>query len=288
MPYDSLRKLDNTWQEKFFVRFSAFGIQEMKAIEIEQLHFRVNGKEILRDINLSLEEGRFLGVIGPNGSGKTTLLRLLLGILQPSSGSVKIFTQPPREAIRQGIFGYLPQAHKIEVNFPARAIDIVLMGMYSRLGFFRGPSSKDTQRAREMLAVMGMEGFGDQPFGNLSGGEQQRVSIARALIHTPKILILDEPSTGIDVVGQEDFYHLLGGLQRKLQLTIVMVSHDIGTVSSYVDEIACLNKSLHCHGSPSTALDETVLKNLYGKTTDLVVHADRCEKCERLQRGDQP
>ncbi|MCX5906698.1 MAG: metal ABC transporter ATP-binding protein [Deltaproteobacteria bacterium] len=260
----------------------------MKAIEIEQLCFRVNGKEILDSINLTLDEGKFLGIIGPNGSGKSTLLRILLGILKPSTGGVKIFGQSPEQAVRQGVFGYLPQTQKIEMDFPARAIDVVLLGLYKQMGPFRWASAKGIQRAQGLLTLMGMEDFADQPFGSLSGGEQQRVSIARALIHDPKILILDEPSTGIDVVGQEDFYHLLRGLQKKYSLTIIMVSHDIGTVTSYVDEIACLNKTLHCHGSPSVILNEEVLKTLFGKGVDFIVHTAECEKCERLQHGGKP
>ncbi len=260
----------------------------MKAIDLDRLYFRVNGKVILENINLHLEGGKFLGIIGPNGSGKTTLLRILLGILKPTTGEVKIFGKTPKEAVQKNILGYLPQSQKIEMNFPARAIDVVLMGLYAQMGPFHFPSQEEIQRARSMLAVMGMEGFEDRPFGSLSGGEQQRVSIARALIHSPKILVLDEPSTGIDVVGQDDFYHLLRGLQKKYQLTILMVSHDIGAVSSYVDEIACLNKTLHCHGTPSVTLSEEVLKNLYGRGVDFIVHRGECEKCERLQHGRKP
>ncbi len=260
----------------------------MNAIEFDRLHFRIDGKDILENINLQLEEGKFLGIIGPNGSGKTTLLRILLGILKPSSGQVKVFGESPREAVQKRIFGYLPQSQKSEMNFPARAIDVVLMGLYAQMGPFHFPSREEVQRARGMLGLMGMEGFMEEPFGSLSGGEQQRVSIARALIHNPKILVLDEPSTGIDVVGQEDFYHLLRGLQKKYQLTILMVSHDIGAVSSYVDEIACLNKSLHCHGAPSVTLNEEVLKKLYGKGVDFIVHTAQCEKCERLKHGGNP
>lgn len=254
----------------------------MNAVEIKNLSVSINSREILRDINLELEEGKFLGIVGPNGSGKTTLLRTIIGIIKPTSGAVRIFGSIPFDAIRNGMFGYLPQSQKIEMNFPARAIDVVLMGIYSRLGIFKWPSKKDTDRAKEMLSIMDMSGLENEPFGDLSGGQQQRVSIARALINNPKILILDEPSTGIDVVGQEDFYHLLKGFQKKLNLTIIMISHDIGTVTSYVDEIACLNKTLHYHGSPLGALNDAVIKQLYGKHVDIMMHTDLCEKCERL------
>jgi len=254
----------------------------MKAIEIENLDVSINSKDILKGINLELDEGKFLGIVGPNGSGKTTLLKAIIGIIRPTSGTVRIFGASPFEAIQKGIFGYLPQSQKIEINFPARAIDVVIMGIYSRLGMLKWPSRQDIDRAKEMLSIMDMAGLENESFSNLSGGQQQRVSTARALINNPRILILDEPSTGIDVVGQEDFYHLLKGLQKKLNLTIIMVSHDIGAVTSYVDEIACLNKTLHYHGSPLGALNDAVIKQLYGKHMDIMMHTEFCEKCERL------
>ncbi|BCB95835.1 zinc ABC transporter ATP-binding protein [Dissulfurispira thermophila] len=259
----------------------------MNAVEIKNLDVSINNKEILKDINLELAEGRFLGIVGPNGSGKTTLLRVIIGIIKPKSGSIKIFGDTPIIAIKKGIFGYLPQSQMIETTFPARAIDVVLMGIYSRLGVFSWHSKEEINLAKEMLSMMNMSGYENELFGNLSGGQQQRVSIARALINNPKILVLDEPSTGIDVVGQEDFYHLLKGLQKKLNLTIIMVSHDIGAVTSYVDEIACLNKTLHYHGSPLGALNDTVIKQLYGKHVDIMMHTELCDKCERLQSGQK-
>lgn len=157
-----------------------------------------------------------------------------------------------------------------------------MMGL-PRRGLFRRHSKEDIIRAREILSIMGVEDYEDHPFGSLSGGQQQRVSIARALASNPKILALDEPSTGIDVVGQEDFYHLLRGLQRRFNLTIIMVSHDIGTITTYVDEIACLNRTLHYHGNPLGAFDQDVLKKLYGNKVEIIMHTGLCEKCERLR-----
>lgn len=256
----------------------------MDAIEINNLSVILSGKEILTDINLSLAEGKFLGIVGPNGSGKTTLLRAILSLIKSYKGEIKIFGKPPEGCLRQGIFGYVPQHLNLDINFPASAVDVVMMGLYGRLGLFRWPSAKEKQRALEYIELIGMSGHENKPFGNLSGGEQQRISIARALVGNPKILILDEPSTGIDVVGQEDFYHLLKGLQKRLRLTIIMVSHDIGAVTAYVDEIACLNKILYYHGAPLGALDENVLERLYGKNVDILIHSDVCDKCERLRK----
>jgi zinc transport system ATP-binding protein len=253
------------------------------AVAIEDLSVVIKGKEILKNINFTLEEGIFLGIVGPNGGGKTTLVRAVLGLLTPTGGTIKIFGQSPKSLIGRNFFGYMPQHHNIDPNFPARAIDIVLMGRYRFSGFLRWPGKKDSKKALEYLSIMGVEKQAYEQYSRLSGGQQQRVSIARALAEEPKILVLDEPSTGIDVIGQEDFYHLLKGLQKRLKLTILMVSHDIGTVTTYVDEIACLNITLHYHGNPVGALNEKVLSSLYGKGVDLLVHSDVCEKCERLR-----
>lgn len=254
------------------------------AVEIENLTVVLKGKEVLKNINFTLEEGHFLGVVGPNGGGKTTLVRTILGLLAPSSGAIRIFGQAPDSpSIRNGVFGYLPQQQNIDPNFPATALDIVLMGRYRSTGFLRWPGGKDREKAVECLSIMGAEDIKDTQYSRLSGGQQQRVSIARALAGEPKILILDEPSTGIDVVGQENFYHLLKGFQKKMNLTILMVSHDIGTVTTYVDEISCLNINLYYHGNPLGALDEKVMMSLYGKNVDLLMHTDICDKCERLR-----
>lgn len=258
----------------------------MKAVDIHNLTVKLNGREVLNNITLSLDEGRFLGVVGPNGGGKTTLLRAILGLIKPTSGEIRIFGRPPEDVLKTGsIFGYLPQTSKVSLDFPVRVIDVVMMGRYGKVGILRWPGEEDRKKALEYLSMMGIEELKNVLFGELSGGQQQRASIARALAGEPKILILDEPNTGIDVIGQGDFYHLLKGLQKRFNLTILMASHDIGTIPAYIDEIACLNYIFHYHGNPIGALNETVLTELYGKNVDLLQHTDICEKCERLRRA---
>jgi zinc transport system ATP-binding protein len=258
----------------------------MKAIEINNLIIKLNGREVLKNINLSLNEGQFIGIVGPNGGGKTTLLRAILGLMKPTSGEIRIFGRPPEEVLKTGcMFGYLPQILKVKPDFPIRVIDVVMMGRYGRVGILRWPGEKDRKKAIEYLSMMGVEELRNVPFGQLSGGQQQRASIARALAGEPKILILDEPNTGIDVIGQGDFYHLLKGLQKRFGITILMASHDIGTITAYVDEIACLNYTFHYQGNPLGALNENVLTELYGKNVDLLLHTDICDKCERLRRA---
>jgi zinc transport system ATP-binding protein len=257
----------------------------MKAIEINDLTINLKGREVLSNITLSLDEGRFLGIVGPNGGGKTTFLRAVLGLIKPTSGRIQIFGRQPEEGLKAGsVFGYLPQITKAAQDFPIRVIDVVMMGRYGNIGLLRWPKDQDRTKALEYLTMMGIEKLRNVPFGQLSGGQQQRASIARALAGEPKILVLDEPNTGIDVIGQEDFYHLLKGLQKRLNITILMASHDIGAITSYVDEIACLNYTFHYQGSPLGALNESVLNDLYGKNVDLLMHTDICEKCERLRR----
>ncbi|MGE5299400.1 MAG: metal ABC transporter ATP-binding protein [Acidobacteriota bacterium] len=256
-----------------------------KAVEMDDLSVVIKGKEVLKNIHFSLDEGIFLGIVGPNGGGKTTLVRTVLGLLRPTKGTVSVFGRSPESLLAEdGGFGYLPQQQNIDPNFPATALDIVLMGRYRSAGALRWPGKKDREKAVHALSIMGVEELKNSQYSQLSGGQQQRISIARALAGDPRMLILDEPSTGIDVVGQEDFYHLLKGLQKKMNLTILMVSHDIGTVTTYVDEIACLNISLYYHGNPLGALNEKVLTSLYGKSVDVLMHTDVCDKCERLRK----
>ncbi len=256
-----------------------------RAVAIEDLSVVIKGKEVLRKIHFSLEEGVFLGIVGPNGGGKTTLIRTILGLVRATSGSVSVFGRNPESLLTgDNVFGYLPQHQNIDPNFPATALDIALMGRYRAAGLLRWPGKQDREKALQALSVMGAEDLKDAQYSQLSGGQQQRISIARALAGDPRMLILDEPSTGIDVVGQEDFYHLLKGLQKKMNLTILMVSHDIGTVTTYVDEIACLNINLYYHGNPLGALNEKVLTSLYGKNVDVLMHTDVCDKCERLRK----
>ncbi|MEW6052675.1 MAG: ABC transporter ATP-binding protein [Nitrospirota bacterium] len=259
----------------------------MKSVDIQNLTVKMNGREVLSGINLSLNEGIFLGIVGPNGGGKTTLLRAILGLIKPISGMILIFGRSPEDVLKNNgsMFGYLPQISKTSPDFPIRTVDLVMMGRYSRVGMLRWPREADRRKALEYMSMMGIEDLQHVPFGELSGGQQQRASIARALAGEPRILVMDEPNTGIDVIGQGDFYHLLKGLQKKFNLTILMASHDIGTIPAYIDEIACLNYTFHYQGNPIGALNETVLTSLYGKNVDLLQHTDICEKCERLRRA---
>jgi zinc transport system ATP-binding protein len=213
-------------------------------VEITDLCFSYSGKEVLHSIDLSVNEKDFVAVIGPNGGGKTTLLKLVLGLLKPTRGSIKIRNRPPRS--NDTTVGYVPQQIDHNLSFPATALDIVLMGKHNpdRRRFF-GDSKGDRQDAMEALDKMGIGSFFDRKITDLSGGQRQRVLIARALVSKPELLVLDEPTASIDTKGQTDFYNLLKELNESL--TILMVSHDLLTISSYAKSIACVNKRLHYH-----------------------------------------
>ncbi len=221
-------------------------------VEITDLCFSYSGKEVLHSIDLTIYEKDFVAVIGPNGGGKTTLLKLVLGLLKPTRGRIKIRNQPPRS--NDTTVGYVPQQIDHNLSFPATALDIVLMGTHNpdRRRFF-GDSKGDRQDAFTALEKMGIGEYADRKITDLSGGQRQRVLIARALVSSPELLVLDEPTASIDTKGQTDFYNLLVELNESL--TILMVSHDLLTISTYAKSIACVNKRLHYHQTFDSSSD---------------------------------
>ncbi len=213
-------------------------------VEINDLCFSYSGKEVLHGVDLVVEEGDFVAVVGPNGGGKTTLLKLVIGLLRPTRGTVKLVG---RRASRKGVeIGYVPQQIDHNLSFPATALDVVIMGKHTpenRLFFKR--SARDRQDGLQALEKMGIGEVADRKISDLSGGQRQRVLIARALVTEPELLVLDEPTASIDSRGQNDFYQLLQELNK--DLTILMVSHDLLSVSTFAKSVACVNKRLHYH-----------------------------------------
>lgn len=218
-------------------------------VEIHGLSFQYSGQEVLRDINLTIQRGDFVSVIGPNGGGKTTLVKLILGLITPTCGTVRIGGKPP--GAHSTVVGYVPQYINHNLNFPASVMDVVLMGRYNpgRRLFF-GNKRKDRREALEALERLGMADHSRKKITALSGGQRQRVLIARALVTNPELLVLDEPTASLDTKGQTDFFDLLKELNR--DLTILVVSHDLLVVSSYAKSIACVNKRLHYHQTVGT------------------------------------
>lgn len=247
-------------------------------IQIKSLSVVIDSKIILEDINLNINKGEIVAIVGPNGGGKTTLIRTILGVVRPSSGVVYINNKTPQDYIRDGKLGYLPQRSSFQSNFPVRALDVVMFGLVNSR-----ESKKNREKiARKYMDYVGMSGFEDYPFSKLSGGQQQRVMIARALISEPEILLLDEPSTGIDVVAQENFYEFLKKINQEKEITVVMVSHDVGVVANYVHKVAGLNRKLHFFGRPKEFFQMKVLESLYGLDVNLLIHSPECITCQHF------
>lgn len=239
---------------------------------LDGVSYDVEGTRVLDRVTLRIDAGDFLGIIGPNGSGKTTLLRVLLGLLPPSSGSVTLFGTDIRRFRQWQRVGYVPQRPVVEPRFPASVFEVVMSGCSARTGLGRRYGSAEREAAQRALETVGMAAVRDRRIGRLSPGQQQRVFIARALVHRPELLILDEPTVGVDVDAQEQFYALLHRLNRELGATLVLVSHDISVVAQEVTRLACLNRSLVFHGDPGEAISSGALERLYRSASRVVTH----------------
>lgn len=242
-------------------------------IEIENVSFSYGNVEVLKNITLAIHQGDYISLIGPNGGGKTTLLKVMLGLLKPQSGQVKLFGMNLQDFKDWSKLGYVPQkAINFDPLFPVTVREVVAMGCYGKKGLLKWLNKNDQQNIDNALAQVEMLQHADRLIGNLSSGQQQRVFIARALAGQPEVIFLDEPTVGVDIKAQDDFYSLLTRLNKELDITLIIVSHDVDVVSHEVTEIACLNQSLVYHGEPKKFMKGHYLENLYGKNTRLVDH----------------
>ncbi|KKT29189.1 MAG: ABC transporter ATP-binding protein [Candidatus Collierbacteria bacterium GW2011_GWC2_44_18] len=233
-------------------------------IEVEGVSFAYNEDLVLEKVSLNIHKGDYLGVIGPNGGGKTTLIKIMLGLLEPSAGKVRMFGQEIHEFRDRSRIGYVPQkVINFDVNFPATVFEVVAMGRYGKLGLFKSLTKEDKKIINESLRQVEMYEFRDRIIGDLSGGQQQRVFVARALAGQPEVIFLDEPMAGVDVMAQDQFYQLLKKLNRELELTLVFISHDIEAVVNEVTEIAFVNRSLSYDNNPKN-FNKGDLEKLYG------------------------
>lgn len=239
-------------------------------IHCADMSFAYDQKPILEKVNLNVPEGDFVSVVGPNGSGKTTLLRLALGLLKPTAGRIEVFGKSPDQA--RGRIGYVPQHPRLDPLFPVTALDVTLMGRLGRTRPFGSWLRGDRNKAMESLAEVGLADHHDQHFASLSGGQKQRVLIARALAGDPQMLLLDEPTAGLDAHVEESFYRLLQSLNKSL--TIVLVSHDLGFVSGFVKSVICVGREVVAH--PTSEITGEVIAELYGSDMRLIRHDHRC------------
>ncbi len=241
-------------------------MSEQVIVQLQNVTVNYGDVPALEDVTIAISRHDFLGIIGPNGGGKSTLLKVLLGLVKPDSGEVRVFGVAPEQA--RSKVGYVSQRPSFDRDFPASVRDVVLMGRYVKAGLGRRYRREDKAAVEKALERVGMQGSGSKQIGNLSGGQQQRIFVARALVAEPELLLLDEPTASIDSTMQTEFYELLDELKKNL--TIIMVSHDIGAVSVYVDKIACLNRQLYYHGSKEITQD--VLEATYKCPVQLIAH----------------
>lgn len=251
------------------------------AVKMKDVWVQFGNQTILEGIDLEVEAPKILTIVGPNGSGKSTLLKTLLGQITPVKGQILLFGQPVAAIIKKGWIGYLPQHVNNTQTFPILTKDIVALSRYAQKKPFSFLNKSDHSIIDKALEQVEMQGHRNMPFSQLSGGQKQRVLIARALALQPKLLILDEPSTGLDAVAQESFYALLKKLKEDNRMTILMVSHDIGAVSGFVDQIACLNRKIHFHGDSQSCIPPEALQRVFGKNIHFVLHDDHCKTCKK-------
>ncbi|MCA1036249.1 MULTISPECIES: metal ABC transporter ATP-binding protein [Bacillus] len=246
-------------------------------IEISNLTYRYEKENVLENINLTVPEGAFLGIVGPNGSGKSTLLKMVLGLLKPQKGDIFLFGQPIGKFRDQSKIGFVSQkANSFNTGFPATVFEVVSSGLTKKLGLFRFAGRQEREKVAEAIESVGLTAFSGRNIGELSGGQQQRVFIARALVSSPKLMILDEPTVGVDAQNVQSFYQMLEDLNKKLGITLVLVTHDIGTITDKVSHVACLNKHLHFHGRTEEfeEFDRNEVSEFYGHGLHVLHHDD--------------
>jgi zinc transport system ATP-binding protein len=238
-----------------------------KALELNNVTFSYGAEIAVRSVTFSIDRGDFLGIIGPNGGGKSTLLRLTLGMLKPQSGSVKLLGDDPDKT--RIAAGYVPQETSSNKGFPISVLDAVRMGLTARRGIGRTFTKEDKQRTGAIIEELGLGALSNRTIGELSGGQRQKVLLARALVAKPAILFLDEPTASIDATGSDEIYSNLERLNEQ-GTTIVLVTHNVGVVSQYIKSIACINKELHFH--PDGKLSEETITRTFGCPVDLIAH----------------
>ncbi len=246
--------------------------EENYVINIQNLSFQYGTRAVLDNINLKVKEGAFLGLVGPNGSGKSTLIKCILGLLQPTKGEIRLFNQSLSKFKQWDKIGFVSQkASSFNTGFPASVFEVVSMGLFGKVGLFRFLTKQHKEKVREAIELVGMTEYMKQNIGELSGGQQQRVFIARALVSDPQLLILDEPTVGVDIKSVNNFYAMLSQLNKK-GITLLLVTHDVSGMTDHVTAVACLNKHLHFHGNTKDFEDNHRLSAFHGQEVHILAH----------------
>jgi ABC-type Mn2+/Zn2+ transport system ATPase subunit len=245
----------------------------MNALSVENLCVKADNRHLIENITFSVEEGRIIAIIGPNGAGKTTLIKAILGLIPYSPGSVLLFGHSMKHANSRSGVGYVPQKLEFDRTFPLTVSELLAFTVppiYS-FPFIRRKGEK--KHISELLEIVGVQELEDRSIGSLSGGELQRVMIAKAIVNDPKILFLDEPASGVDIEGQERFYDLVKRLNKEKGLTVILISHDLNVVYRFADSVLCMNRRLICTGRPAEALTDEVIKTVYGEMMGAYIHS---------------
>lgn len=242
-------------------------------VSLTDISFAYNDTQVLKGITLDIHKGDYVGVIGPNGGGKTTLLKIMLGLLKPHHGHVSLFGHPQHAFREYWRIGYVAQhATNQDVKVPMTVEEVVAMGRVSKAGMWRFLGAQDKAAIAKAMEKVDILPLRKRLITELSGGQQQRAFIAKALAAEPEILVLDEPTVGIDIASQDAFYQLLATLNAEEKLTLVMVSHDIDVVVNEVNKVACINQTLMYHGSAKQFVEGDYMANVYGKARKFVLH----------------
>lgn len=243
-----------------------------KIVEVKNVSFSYGDNKVLENVSLYIEEGDFVGIIGPNGSAKSTLLKLMVGLLKPDSGNIYLFNKPINEFKNYNKIGYISQnAREFNKMFPATVEEVVAANIYTKGILPKRIKREEREKIDEALNIVDMDKYKERKIGNLSGGQKQRVFIARALINNPRILFMDEPLVGVDIVSQNKFYSLLNKINEEFNITLIMVSHDIGVISNKVNKLFCLsNGKVYKHDLNKDM--KINLKDIYGENMNILFH----------------
>ncbi|HYH01541.1 MAG TPA: metal ABC transporter ATP-binding protein [Bacillota bacterium] len=242
-------------------------------IHLDRVSLGYPGTIALSEVSFTVQRGEFVGVIGPNGSGKSTLIKGLLGLIPIYRGTLELFGEcPSKIKPYRAKIGYVPQKNKNEAKFPVTVKEVVMMGLYAQIGWFKRPVPRHWEEVERSLQLVEMASFANHPFSQLSGGQQQRVIIARALVARPELLILDEPTSAVDITAQAGILEILERLNREAGITILMVTHDINEIVHFCDKVLLLNKKLCGFGAPDQVLTKERLAPVYGSRVFIYHH----------------
>jgi len=249
-------------------------------LEIHDMTVAYHRKPVLWDIDMIMPEGRLIGIIGPNGAGKSTLIKAVLGLVPKASGRVTIYGEPYER--QRHLVGYVPQRESVDWDFPISALDVVLMGRYGRLGWFRRPRRADREAASASLARLGLADYAHRQIAQLSGGQQQRVFLARALVQDAKVYFMDEPFAGVDAATESAIVELLRELKAKGR-TVIVVHHDLQTVQRYFDHLVMLNMRIVAEGPTARVFTPENLRSTYGGRLTLLDEAAEAMRLTALK-----